>query len=80
MSDWKHELTRDQYDAVVASLTKAATLLIVIQEMGEDVEAQVRNTMLASLKTSISDCFTLGNFNLEDVENAESAYLRSLNL
>ncbi len=80
MSDWKHELTRNQYDAVVASLTKAATLVIVIQEMGEDVEAHVRSAMLTSLKSFISDCFTLGNFNLEDVETAETAYLRSLDL
>lgn len=78
MADWKHELTRDQYELVIDSILRASTIASVIKESAEHIEPAALKEMASVVQRRILECLVIGDFDEGDVREIQERVIESM--
>ncbi|MFJ1308598.1 hypothetical protein [Agrobacterium sp. P15N1-A] len=68
MTEWKHELNREQYELLIDSLLRASTVATVIEEMADSLDPATLKEMAVAMRERVTDCLLLGNFEEDDIK------------
>lgn len=78
MTDWKHELSREQYELLIDGILRASTIAVVIEEMADDLEPATLKEMARTMNQRVLECLVLGGFDEDDVASIHQDVIASM--
>lgn len=78
MTEWKHELNREQYELMIDSILRASTIATVIHEMADDLDPSALREMITALRERALESLAIGGFDEEDVTEIRKSVMASM--
>ncbi|MCB1478338.1 MAG: hypothetical protein R3D43_11845 [Tepidamorphaceae bacterium] len=78
MTDWKHELSREQYEMLIDSILRASTIASVIGEMADRIDPDTLKGMAEAMKQRTFESLAIGGFDEDDVKAIHTKVLASI--
>ena len=81
MADWKHELSREQYEMMIDGILRASTIATVIDEtlaLEKTIDREAFREMIQTLRDRITECLVFGAFDDDDVHAIKKQVMASM--
>ena len=78
MADWKHELSREQYELMIEALLRANAIATFMQESAGHLNASSIEELAKAMGERVLECLALGRFDEEDIMDIHAAVLKDM--
>ena len=78
MSDWTHQLSREQYELLIDSILRAGAIAMAIEEMADNLDPAALKEMAQAMRERILESIALGGFDDDDVKAINKDVLASM--